>query len=271
MPRRRVLVGIGGRVDLAAFVDYGAGQTVLEFWAVKTDLSGFTAPAVVWSSTTYSWTWSGVKAAAGDFNGDGKVDIQAIDACCGIYQNSAWLFTSTGTGVVSGAPTLLWQGALGPVGTGSVAPTASVKYQLVNVASGKCAEVPGGSTVDGTRLDQSTCVSGALHQQFTLREVGAGVFTMAPSQVSDRCADVADYSTADGARIQQWPCNAQYEQNFTLTYLYGWGSNVVVNVVALFSGKCVDVTGSSTANGALLQQWPCNGGTQQQFTVRPAT
>lgn len=31
------------------------------------------------------------------------------------------------------------------------------------------------------------------------------------------------------------------------------------------SGKCLDVTDKSTANGARLQIWTCAGGTNQQF------
>jgi glucosylceramidase len=32
------------------------------------------------------------------------------------------------------------------------------------------------------------------------------------------------------------------------------------------SGKCLDVSGNSTANGAKVQQWDCNGTTAQSFT-----
>ena len=37
--------------------------------------------------------------------------------------------------------------------------------------------------------------------------------------------------------------------------------------VAQNSGKCMDVTGISTANGALIQQWQCIGGANQQATI----
>ncbi len=31
------------------------------------------------------------------------------------------------------------------------------------------------------------------------------------------------------------------------------------------NGKCLDITGGSTANGALIEEWTCNGGANQQW------
>ena len=31
------------------------------------------------------------------------------------------------------------------------------------------------------------------------------------------------------------------------------------------NGKCLDITGGSTANGALIEEWTCNGGSNQQW------
>ncbi len=39
-----------------------------------------------------------------------------------------------------------------------------------------------------------------------------------------------------------------------------------VTIVGTGSGRCVDVPGSSTANGAQVQLWDCHGGTNQRFT-----
>ncbi|WP_433605266.1 RICIN domain-containing protein [Dactylosporangium sp. CA-139114] len=36
------------------------------------------------------------------------------------------------------------------------------------------------------------------------------------------------------------------------------------------SGRCLDITGASTANGALAEIWDCNGGANQQFTATAA-
>ncbi|MFD8085309.1 RICIN domain-containing protein [Kitasatospora sp. NPDC059722] len=34
-----------------------------------------------------------------------------------------------------------------------------------------------------------------------------------------------------------------------------------------FAGKCLDVWGASSGNGAGIDQWTCTGGTNQQFTI----
>jgi arabinan endo-1,5-alpha-L-arabinosidase len=33
------------------------------------------------------------------------------------------------------------------------------------------------------------------------------------------------------------------------------------------SGQCLEVYGASTANGAAMNQWPCNGGANQQWLI----
>ncbi|MEU2339161.1 RICIN domain-containing protein [Streptomyces sp. NPDC006654] len=43
-----------------------------------------------------------------------------------------------------------------------------------------------------------------------------------------------------------------------------------VQIVGEHSGKCLDVSKASTANGARLIQWPCGTGTNQQFLKRTA-
>ena len=35
------------------------------------------------------------------------------------------------------------------------------------------------------------------------------------------------------------------------------------------SGRCLDITGASQANGALAEIWDCNGGANQRFTHEP--
>jgi len=36
-------------------------------------------------------------------------------------------------------------------------------------------------------------------------------------------------------------------------------------LVAKHSGKCVDVTGASTAGGAVIEQWTCSGSSNQRW------
>jgi hypothetical protein len=38
-------------------------------------------------------------------------------------------------------------------------------------------------------------------------------------------------------------------------------------VTGVQSGLCLDVTGGSSADGALAELWTCNGGSNQQWTL----
>ena len=46
------------------------------------------------------------------------------------------------------------------------------------------------------------------------------------------------------------------------------GTSYTVSVTV--SGKCLDITGGSKDNAALLQQWSCSGDAWQQFTLTAA-
>ena len=37
------------------------------------------------------------------------------------------------------------------------------------------------------------------------------------------------------------------------------------NGTVQINGNCLDITGASTANGALIEEWTCNGGANQQW------
>ncbi|WP_437995713.1 RICIN domain-containing protein [Sorangium sp. So ce185] len=39
---------------------------------------------------------------------------------------------------------------------------------------------------------------------------------------------------------------------------------------ARHSGKCLDVNGASTADGAVVHQWTCNGGSNQEWLLQSA-
>jgi PKD repeat protein len=117
-------------------------------------------------------------------------------------------------------------------------------------ASGKCADVTGSSSADGTRIQLFTCNS-AANQQWTvegttLRALG-------------KCLDVANGGTADGGAVQLGSCNGATSQNWTA------GANG--SVVNTKSGKCLDANGASSTNGTQLIIWTCHGGTNQRWTL----
>ena len=56
-----------------------------------------------------------------------------------------------------------------------------------------------------------------------------------------------------------WPCSGQSNQQ--------WQFNANGTVTGVKSGLCLDVTGASTADGALAELWTCNGGSNQQWNL----
>ncbi|MEU4393803.1 ThuA domain-containing protein [Kribbella sp. NPDC023855] len=114
---------------------------------------------------------------------------------------------------------------------------------------GKCVDVSGGSTADGTKIQLWTCTNG-VNQQWTVNGDTLRAFS--------KCMTVAGGSTANGAPVQLFTCNGSGAQNWTA------GANG--SLVNPQSNKCLDANGGSTANGTQLIIWTCHGGTNQRWT-----
>jgi poly(3-hydroxybutyrate) depolymerase len=123
--------------------------------------------------------------------------------------------------------------------------------QVRGVGSGRCLDVPNGSTADGTRLQIWDCHGGA-NQQWTYTSsrqlIGSG----------GKCLDANGAGTANGTAVIIWTCHGGANQQ--------WNLNADGSITSVQSGLCLDVSGASTANGALVQLWSCHGGTNQRWT-----
>jgi hypothetical protein len=95
------------------------------------------------------------------------------------------------------------------------------------------------------------------------------------------CMDDTGWSTANGARLQLYPCtgntNQQWRENFYTACFYyvcggGFGTFPVAQIQNVYSGKCLNVSGASSASGAPAIQWDCiPGATNEQFWIRPTS
>ncbi|WP_369226997.1 ricin-type beta-trefoil lectin domain protein [Streptomyces sp. R39] len=137
---------------------------------------------------------------------------------------------------------------------GWIAPPASAGSQVRSGIAGKCLDVSGGSSADGTAADIAAC-NGSDAQAWsapsdgTLRALG-------------KCLDATGRGTANGTKIEIWGCNGGSNQQWQ-AYNGGYRNPA--------SGRCLDDPGSSAADGTQLVLWDCNGGTNQQWTALPAT
>jgi hypothetical protein len=117
--------------------------------------------------------------------------------------------------------------------------------------AGKCVDVAGANSADGTQVQLYTCNSTGA-QQWTV----AGDGTL---RALGKCLDVAGGGTGNGTRVQLYTCNSTGAQQ----WIYTSGSDIV-NPQA---NKCLDVTGVNSADGTPLQIWDCTGGANQKWSI----
>ncbi|MER8007874.1 lectin [Streptomyces sp. NPDC094149] len=115
--------------------------------------------------------------------------------------------------------------------------------------AGKCLDVAGANSADGTAVQLYDC-NGTAAQQWTVGGDGT-------VRALGKCLDVSGNSTADGAKVQLWTCTGGANQKWTVT-----AAHDIVNPQA---NKCLDVTDNSSANGARAQIWSCTGAANQKW------
>ncbi|KUO19428.1 beta-xylosidase [Streptomyces dysideae] len=144
--------------------------------------------------------------------------------------------------------------------TVTLLPPSNTTISTVAVAqhSGQCLDDTNLSTANGTQYQQYHC-EGGYQQMLDLKPVAgkADTYTIV-NQHSGKCLDVNNASTANGAAVIQYTCNSDTNQQFTLRPVTALGNSKDYQLVAVHSGKCVDVSGISTAAGAKIHQWPCD-------------
>ena len=146
-----------------------------------------------------------------------------------------------------------------PAGAQSVIASAGLQssggqgQQIVGGASGRCVDVPGSSTTNGTQVQLWDC-SGQANQRWTAT----------PSRqlqvYGTKCLDANAQGTTNGTSVIIWDCNGQANQQ--------WNVNANGTITGVQSGLCLDANGAGTANGTRLILWSCHGGANQQWALR---
>lgn len=135
------------------------------------------------------------------------------------------------------------------------------EYEVVARHSGKCLDVPGSSTANGTNIIQFTC-NHTTNQRWEISEGPSGYHYIIPKH-SGKCLDVAGSSTGDRALVIQYNCNYTHNQQWVLTRK----PNGFYRIVARHSRKALDIESSSSSNGARLVQFTSNNTTNQEFRL----
>lgn len=125
--------------------------------------------------------------------------------------------------------------------------------QIVGNQSGRCADVPGTSTTNGTQLQLWDCHSGT-NQRFTYT---------ASKQLTvygTKCLDASGHGTNNGTAVIIWDCNDQTNQQ--------WNVTADGTITGVQSGLCLDASAFGTANGTEVHLWQCLNGANQKWTLR---
>ncbi|WP_426502373.1 ricin-type beta-trefoil lectin domain protein [Dactylosporangium sp. McL0621] len=141
-----------------------------------------------------------------------------------------------------------WYSALRSV-PGSIGTTGgSTASALVGAASGRCLDVPGGNTGNGTQPIIWDC-NGNANQRWTAN--GATL------QALGKCLD-APTNAAAGAKVQIWDCSGGANQQ--------WSLNANGTISSVSSGLCLDVSGAGTANNTPVILWSCTASANQRWS-----
>ncbi|MFB4262161.1 RICIN domain-containing protein [Nonomuraea sp. GTA35] len=130
------------------------------------------------------------------------------------------------------------------------APPTSGSGGRITGYGGKCVDVAGAGTANGTAVQLWDCNSTAA-QSWAWNTDGS-------VRALGKCMDVTGAATANGAQVQLYDCNGTGAQRWT----FDAGTGQIVNPQ---SGRCLDATGVSSANGTRLQIWDCTGGANQRW------
>ncbi len=116
---------------------------------------------------------------------------------------------------------------------------------------GKCVDVSGSGTADGTKIQLWTC-NGTGAQQWTL----PGDNTV---RALGKCLDVRSSGTTNGTITWLWTCNGSGAQQ--------WVPQPDQTLRNPQSGRCLDASGGSTADGTQLHIWDCLSAPNQKWTL----
>ncbi|GAA1532423.1 SGNH/GDSL hydrolase family protein [Dactylosporangium maewongense] len=143
-------------------------------------------------------------------------------------------------------------GSIGDPGTPTSpgTPTGGTGDALASAASGRCLDVPGSNSANGTQPIIWDC-NGAANQRWTLN--GQAL------QSLGKCLDSPTGATA-GSKVQLWDCHGGTNQR--------WNLNSNGTISNAQSGLCLDVAGNATANNTPVQLWTCTAAANQRWTRR---
>ncbi|MEV0155467.1 RICIN domain-containing protein [Micromonospora sp. NPDC050686] len=148
----------------------------------------------------------------------------------------------------------VWYAALQavPGSIGTPGGTGGSPTSIVGAQSGRCLDVPNGSTTNGTLVQLYDCWGGSM-QRWTYTS-GRQLQVL-----GTKCLDAEGGGSANGTRVIIWDCTGGASQQWTFT---------AGTIRGVQSGRCLDAYNWGTANGTRIVLWDCHGGANQQWSQR---
>ncbi|MEV4636312.1 ThuA domain-containing protein [Actinoplanes sp. NPDC049548] len=132
-------------------------------------------------------------------------------------------------------------------------PPPAVRTGPVRGLAGKCLDVAGAATADGTKIQLYTCNTSAA-QSWTVTP-GSTIKALG------KCLDVAGGARTNGTKVQLYTCNTTGAQT--------WSAQPDGTIRNPQSGRCLDVSENSSADGQQIHIWDCIAGAANQKWVLP--
>jgi len=145
-------------------------------------------------------------------------------------------------------------------------------FAITNVFSGNVLDISAGSLDNGAPVQQWQ-QDGKHQQEWQLMPVGAGYYALI-NRLTGKVLDDTGFSTSNGTTMQQWDYVGGTNQQWQLVLtgapsLSSYSTTYTFKFVNRLSGKVLDDTGFSLADGTTVQQWDDEGGSNQQWQLTP--
>jgi arabinan endo-1,5-alpha-L-arabinosidase len=158
--------------------------------------------------------------------------------------------------------TLGWSGGWPVVGgTSSTSIVSGGTYRITPRNSGKSLDVANCGTANGANVQQWSWLNNDC-QQFVMTDVGSSQWRISPAHATGMSLDVTNCSTANSANIQLW---SWLNNNCQKWQLIDMGSGYY-QIKSVSTGKCLNVSGNSSSDGANIVQYTCGTANNMQFS-----